>query len=104
MEKLNKKNWQTMLNKPKNLALKVKGTGVTEKLEKYSKDEEDYGNTYDVANAEKVIARAKELGEHARTVAHKIGKLFTEASKYLLDMWIEAGQRVKEVEKDIKKM
>src|SRR5262249_16056931 len=96
---LTEAGWKAVLNKPKNLGLRVQGTGVSDRRRKYETANNNYvkGKTKDGADG--VLKLLQDLKSHAQTQSTS-HKAFTEATDYLKEVVKAAGKREEELEKD----
>ena len=96
---LTEAGWKAVLNKPKNLGLRVQGTGVSDRLRKYETANNNYvkGKTKDGADG--VLKLLQDLKSHAQTQSTS-HKAFTEATDYLKEVVKAAGKREEELRED----
>jgi hypothetical protein len=96
---LTEDGWKAVLNKPKNLGLRIQGTSVSQRLHSYETANKNYvrGKTKD--GAEGVLNLLRDLKTHAQTrsTSHKA---FTEATEYLKEVVKAAGKREEELKED----
>jgi hypothetical protein len=76
--------WKKVLDKPKNLGLKMVGTGVSKTLNAFQEAMNDHAkDIFDKTNRDKVQQSLKDVSKKCDEVIEKHQKLFTDACNYL---------------------